>query len=87
MSDYYNNYGGCIHEECLVQMQDGTKRKMKYLKKGDAVVGGIIKCIVKTHVFNWIQMIKIGDLIITPWHPIRMNGGWVFPAECPGAEQ
>lgn len=54
MSDYYNNYGGCIHEECLVQMQDGTKRKMKYLKKGDAVVGGIIKCIVKTHVFNWI---------------------------------
>jgi len=80
MSDYYNNYGGCIHEDCLVLMDDGTKRKIKYLKKGDKVKGGTIGCIVTSKVYDWIEMVRVGDLIITPWHPIKVNGVWVFPA-------
>ena len=25
-------------------------------------------------------MVKIGNLLITPWHPIRVDGKWEFPA-------
>lgn len=64
-------------------MLDGSKRKIKYLKKGDQVIGGVIKCMVKTNVFAWVEMVRIGELIITPWHPIKINNVWVFPAEVP----
>jgi hypothetical protein len=60
-------------------MQDGSNKQIKYLKKGDKVQGGIIECLVKTNVYGYIDMIKIGTLIITPWHPIKLNGNWIFP--------
>ena len=46
--------------------------------------GGVaeVKCVIKipcTH--RRAQFIKLGELTITPWHPIRMDGKWVFPRE------
>ena len=29
-------------------------------------------------------MVQIGRLSISPWHPIRRNGEWTFPAHVPG---
>lgn len=29
-------------------------------------------------------MVKIEGLIITPWHPIKINGKWVFPTNANG---
>ena len=29
-------------------------------------------------------MVHIGRLCISPWHPIRRNGEWTFPAHVPG---
>jgi hypothetical protein len=26
-------------------------------------------------------MVRINNLIITPWHPIEHNGKWVFPID------
>ena len=82
MSDYYNYGGGCVHEDCIVIMFDGSIKKIKELQKGDKILGGaVIKCLVKTDVYAWVQMVKIGNLIITPWHPIKLNGIWQFPAQ------
>ncbi len=25
-------------------------------------------------------MVRIGNLLITPWHPIKINSNWEFPA-------
>lgn len=36
MGNYYNQYGGCIHGDCLAQTLTGLK-KVKDLKKGDKV--------------------------------------------------
>jgi hypothetical protein len=36
---------------------------------------------LKTDVYQYIEMVKIGKLVITPWHPIRMGGVWVFPID------
>lgn len=38
MRDYYNNYGGCIEENCRVLMADRSMLPIKYLKKGDKVL-------------------------------------------------
>lgn len=27
-----------------------------------------------------IEMCRVGGLVITPWHPIQVNGKWEFPA-------
>ncbi len=83
MSDYYNFGGGCIHEDNLVLMQNGSTKAIKDLKKGDKVKNGVIECLVKTPVFGWTQMIKIGNLIITPYHPINWQEEWIFPCNHP----
>ena len=46
--------------------------------------GGLaeVKCIIKipcTH--RRAQFVKLGDLMITPWHPIKVDEKWVFPRE------
>lgn len=74
MSDYYNYGGGCIHGDCLVTLEDSTSKPIKKLQKGDRVKGGVIKCFVSTKVYDWVEMVHIEGLIITPWHPIRMDG-------------
>lgn len=39
---------------------------------------------VETRVFSFIEMVKINNLVITPWHPIIYNGKWTFPIDiCP----
>lgn len=71
MGDYYNFYGGCIHEDCLVEMIDGGLKKIHELRKGDLVKGGwIVVCMTKTPVFEMVPMTRIGNLMITPYHPV-----------------
>lgn len=84
MSQYYDEQGGCIHENCLVTMGNGQIKKVKQLKKGDIVVGingpAAIKCVVKTEVKKTIEMVKFpSGLIITKYHPVFYNGKWEFP--------
>lgn len=84
MSQYYDEQGGCIHEDCLVTMGNGQIKKVKQLKKGDIVVGingpAAIKCVVKTEVKKTIEMVKFpSGLIITKYHPVFYNGKWEFP--------
>lgn len=65
------------------------KKKVRDLRKGDKLLGGgVLRCLVKTNVFNTIQMIVVNEnLIITPWHPIKMKDGlWRFPAELSSAK-
>jgi hypothetical protein len=40
-----------------------------------------ILCMVETKVFAFVDMVKLGNLVITPWHPIIHNGKWVFPID------
>lgn len=32
-------------------------------------------------------MVKIGNLVITPWHPIKLNNKWEFPANLKNKEK
>jgi Mg-chelatase subunit ChlD len=87
MEVYAGYSGSCFSGECLVEMRDGTSRLVKEIKKGDEMKGGAkVVCVVRTDTEKTVDMTRVGDLIVTPWHPMRGDDGqWVFPCEVAGA--
>lgn len=57
--------------------------KLKHVRKGDLVGKDKVKieCMVETRVFGYVDMVKINNLLITPWHPIVSKGKWTFPKD------
>jgi hypothetical protein len=91
MSHYYRNYGGCIDGECRVKIwrlnavgeYEWLNEKLKNVRKGDFVGKNRVRveCMVETRVFGFVGMVRINGLVITPWHPIVLNGVWTFPID------
>ncbi|KAF3936329.1 hypothetical protein ABW19_dt0209505 [Dactylella cylindrospora] len=82
----YNQRGGvCFTGDCLVTLSDGTQARMDSLRRGTAVLTAKgpaeVSAIVKTKVPGQTSICGIGDLKVTPWHPIFYDGKWTFPAE------
>lgn len=82
----YEQFGGCIHPECLIKTPTGFI-ELDFIKKGDEVINSegtisIVECI--THhkcPNNQANLCKIGCLLITPYHPIINNNSWQFPID------
>lgn len=66
-------------------MGDGTQKRIADAQAGETVwtpsgpsrIRAVVVC--NSHAPSQ-PMTQIGGLSITPWHPIRMNGAWVYPA-------
>jgi len=86
MSSYYSNSVPCFAGQCTVLMGNGSLSLVQSIKKGDIVMtqhgASKVVCVVKTHCFNnQTELVEFpSGLIITPWHPIRLNNKWIFPA-------
>jgi hypothetical protein len=70
-------------------MADGSKKKASGIRKGDAVrcMDGTAKvvCVLKTDLFEARKLIALGShLKITPWHPVLIDGKWMFPSKITG---
>jgi hypothetical protein len=83
LSTYNDRSGPCFAARCVVTMADGSQKRCDQIKKGDIVATSCdghseIVCIVETKVED-IAMIQVGNLSISPWHPIKKNGIWIFP--------
>ena len=81
----YNRRGNpCFAEACLVELANGEKRAVEKLRKGMEVWTPLgqrkIVAVVATEVKDY-GMCRIGELLITVWHPISANGQWVFPID------
>lgn len=88
MDNYYNKYGGCFPGDCLVRMSDGSERSVASIKKGDLVLSlngsaSEVVCVTKIKTFcGKIPLVEFKEgLKITPWHPVRINGKFLFPAD------
>jgi Mg-chelatase subunit ChlD len=82
MSQYVQASGGCFAGESHALMNDGSKKQVHNLKKGDILHGGAqIQCVVYTPLNYPDKYVRLDTgLIITPWHPIYMPRiGWQFP--------
>lgn len=86
MSIFHNASSGCFHGENKILMADGSFKHIK-----DVVVGDIVKTpsgsariqytVECRQIARSQPMSHIGELCITPWHPIRIDGAWKFPAD------
>ena len=75
----------CFHAQARVLLADGmSSRAACEVKKGDEVFGGNrVACVLRTEcVQGEASLVSLpGGLLVTPWHPVRLEGKWVFPAD------
>lgn len=89
--DQYNG-GVCFDQMCQITMADGNKKLLKDIVKGDSIktfdvfyinkkTESKVVCVLKTIISNGkTNLVNFpSGLKITPWHPIKMLGGWDFP--------
>ncbi len=75
----------CIDGDCLVEMENGARKRIRDLKKGDVTsTGAKVVCVItnspsKVKVYS---MYPDGLLRVTKNHPIRLLGGtfWMYPS-------
>jgi hypothetical protein len=91
MADFNARDMPCFHQDSTVILQNNVSVSLNQLKVKDVLANGaVIACIVKTLCSNKsIDLIHFktnnkeqSTLMLTAWHPIKVNGSWVFPAEC-----
>jgi hypothetical protein len=86
MNAYYSSYNPCFDGYNSVLMKDNSTRLVKDLRKGDQVKTpsgfASVRCVIKTLVAPETDLVELSSgLLLTPWHPIRVNGEWKFPAD------
>ena len=80
MRHIMNADAGCILTTCKVKLENNQEKQIGDLRKGDRLEdGSTVVCLLKTKFYG--EMIKINDLIITPYHPIIYEGEWQFPID------
>jgi len=97
MTAQFNNPEAiCVHGDTLLQVRvDGRVKSVpiSQVKRGDNVLtesGTFVKvdCIVQTTADDSqpFSLIRLGELLITPYHPVKVNSTWHFPIDCSNAE-
>lgn len=84
MSSYNRSSNPCFSADSTVTLADGTTAEIRTLRKdvelwtpkGPRKVVGILETAVIEE-----AMCKIGNLLITPWHPVSLDGKWSFPGQ------
>ena len=78
---FYNAYGGCFNGDAIVELKNG-KKKVKHLRKGDILSNGaIVECLVENKINKYENVVNINNVYFSLYHPIEINGEWVFPCE------
>jgi Hint-domain/VWA / Hh protein intein-like/von Willebrand factor type A domain len=87
MRRYNRSSNPCFAASCQVRLADESTIAISQLRPGAKLrtPAGVrtLVAVVETKVEQEV-MCCIGELLVTPWHPIRINGTWVFPANVAG---
>jgi len=80
MRQLANPTGGCYHESSRVVLENGETMLVGDVVKGTVLFDGeVVEAILECDAAAWY--VRIGELLITDWHPIYHAGGWCAPAE------
>ena len=94
MSQFNTPSGGCYLGSSLITMANGSTKSVNKIKKNDIILTSEsddinsklvftkVLCVVKTSYKEGIILVKIGDLEITPYHPVIYENKWQFPVNC-----
>jgi hypothetical protein len=86
MANVFNNpRGGCWAPGSKVFMADLSEKAIECVQRGDKIWGltgpATVEYVVELGTVEDTQpMVKLGDLWITPWHPVLHGPTWTFPA-------
>jgi hypothetical protein len=86
MAAFHNQSGSCFAGHCLVLMANGSSKPISDIRRGDVVqtINGpsIVRYAIEFNIKAKSQpMCQIGNLCITPWHPILDNNVWIRPVD------
>lgn len=87
IQEYYSGGGGgCFDGEGQVKMADGSRKKVKELKKGDEVMdskgnSAKVVCLVSFHTKKLMRVVVLNNLKLTRTHPILHEGEWKHPKD------
>jgi hypothetical protein len=87
MNSFNDRSNPCFAGYNKVKMAyDDSFKYVKDIKKGDQVWTSMgtaqVTLVVKTICRNYMtDLCKVGNLVVTPWHPIKYNNEWSFPNE------
>jgi len=88
MSVYNRASNPCFAGHCQALMADGSQRPVAAIHRGDSVRtadGGVaqVLCVLETLCRDGKAfLVELpGNLLITPYHPVRVNGHWHFPCD------
>jgi Mg-chelatase subunit ChlD len=89
MSVFHNASAGCFHGATRIRMFDNTYKQIReivqtdivWTPSGPATVVAVVICNTRA---TSQPMTQMGPLCITPWHPVRIEGEWMFPADIAG---
>jgi hypothetical protein len=86
MSAFHNASAGCFAADTLIQLANGSEQRIAELGPGTCVATPVgpahVTALVTCGSQQFSQpMSQLGALAITPWHPVRINGVWHFPAD------
>jgi len=92
MSVFHNASGGCFAPETYIEIEDGKRKMIRDMKRGDrvwtpsghATVEALVVCGSLSRAQPMTQL-SCG-LVITPYHPVRRQGDieWRFPSDISG---
>ncbi|KAF3904647.1 hypothetical protein ABW21_db0206540 [Orbilia brochopaga] len=86
MSRYNARGGVCFTGDCLVTLADGTSARMDTIRRGSVVKTATgtaeVSAVVKTVITGGkTQLCRIGEVTVTPWHPVYHDDEWKFPSD------
>ena len=92
LAAYNDPGGGCFDSNCKITMADGSQKYLYELNKGDCIQSADqdnnittanVVCILEMKIKGGLrEFVDLpGGLYITPWHPVKYNGEWVFPSD------
>ncbi|KAI0105111.1 U-box domain-containing protein [Nemania sp. FL0031] len=85
---YNNSNNGCFSAASPVRLATGCEVPVGTLQQGMEVQTAMgprrVRAVLKTEV-RGISMCRVGDLVVTPWHPVKLlesgHNAWVFPID------
>ena len=84
MSRYNNCHSACFQGGCKIRLANRSTVPVSSLKPGVSVWTPLgprpVVAVLKTwNRRNSQKLCRIGELLVTPWHPVKHEGRWVFP--------
>lgn len=88
MASFHNRSNPCFDGNARVALPDGATSRVADVKRGMEVAtpGGTtarVLCVVRTSCMDGVQdLCKLpGGLLVTKYHPVRIDGAWKFPCD------